>query len=75
MKHKGKLYRELRCHDCRKLICFEYVYAGRVFFDCPRCGTPNEFVFKHLKTTENEDNIKKEFTIDSNKLKNREVNN
>lgn len=58
-----KIYREVRCPNCRKLICYEYVYAGRIGFVCPRCDNYSELIFKHLKTIENEDNINKDFTI------------
>lgn len=61
MNINNKLYRELRCSSCRKLICYEYVYAGRLAFHCPRCGEFNELNFKHLRTPEVQDKIK-EFT-------------
>lgn len=59
---QGKKYRELRCNSCRKLICFEYIFAGRIAYICPRCGNTNEFILKHLPTEENKDRIKSEFT-------------
>ena len=66
MQFNKKLYRELRCNHCRKLICYEYIFAGRVYFKCPRCNEDNVFEFKHLKTQDN-DNILREFEV--NKLK------
>lgn len=54
-------YREMRCKACRKLICYEYVFAGRVAFTCPRCGELNEINFKHAKTKENLATIDNEF--------------
>lgn len=57
-----KPYRECRCKACRKLICYEYVFAGRIAFTCPRCGELNEIVFKHMKTKENVDTISTEFS-------------
>jgi len=58
----SKVYREVRCVHCRKLICYEYVFAGRIAFACPRCGELNEINFKHVQTKENVDTIKKDFT-------------
>lgn len=45
----GKIYRELRCTNCRKLICLEYVHSGRVAFHCPRCSEFNVFTFKSME--------------------------
>ncbi len=61
----GKTYRELRCKNdsCRKLFGYEVVFAGRLLIICSRCGTHNEYVFKHLKNKENEDKINSEFTV------------
>jgi phage FluMu protein Com len=59
----GKSYRELRCRFCHKFICYEYIFAGRVAHNCPRCGELNEFTFKHLKNKENSDIVSDEFTI------------
>lgn len=60
---KGQKYRELRCAYCRKLVCFEYIFAGRVVFDCPRCGKSSIFNFKHLPTRDAKATIENEFTI------------
>lgn len=59
----NKNYRELRCKKCRKLICFEYIFAGRIAFHCPRCDELNEVDFKHLKNKENQDTIDNEFVV------------
>jgi len=67
MKLNGKLYRELRCQNCRKLICFEYIFAGRIYFACPKCKHPNVFDFKYLKTAQNKSIINQEFTKLNNK--------
>jgi phage FluMu protein Com len=48
MKINDKFYRELRCKNCRKLICYEYVYAGRIAHTCSRCEELTEFTFKHF---------------------------
>jgi phage FluMu protein Com len=60
-----KPYRELRCRNCHKLICYEYVFAGRIAFSCPRCGELNEYDYKHLKTKDVENTMDNEFTINS----------
>lgn len=51
MKHNDKIYRELRCQHCRKLICYEYIYAGRIMYKCPRCNEENVFTFKHYSAS------------------------
>lgn len=58
-------YREARCKNdsCRKLLFYEYLFAGRIAMQCDRCGTMNIFDFKHLKTKANADTIDKDFTI------------
>lgn len=61
----NKLYRELRCKACRKLICFEYIFAGRIAFQCPRCSELNEHIFKHLQTQNVTDTMNKEFGMNS----------
>lgn len=58
----GKFYRELRCPNCRRLLYYEYVYAGRVAINCRSCDELVEVTFKHPKTKENIDVIDKEFT-------------
>ncbi len=45
----GKIYRELRCAKCRKLICLEYIHSGRIAFQCPRCGEFNSIEFNSLE--------------------------
>ena len=57
MDINGKIYREIRCKACHKLICYEYIFAGRIAFSCPRCGELNEMDFKHLKNKYNEKNM------------------
>ena len=65
----GKIYRELRCPHCRKLICYEYVHTGRVAFQCPRCGKFSNFNFKSMEAKEDKVDLKATFNI---KSKNRE---
>lgn len=47
-------YRELRCASCRKLICLEYVFEGRIKYICPRCGEESVFQFKHRQSAKND---------------------
>jgi hypothetical protein len=35
---KGRIYREVRCANCRAFICDEYIREGRIRFKCFRCG-------------------------------------
>lgn len=65
MTINGKFYRELRCATCRKLLCFEYIFAGRIAAYCSRCGDLNEIDLKHLNTQENKEIIQNEFAINS----------
>lgn len=67
MTLNNRVYRECRCKACRKLICYEYIFAGRIAFTCPRCGELNEISFKHLQTKENTDTIKNDFTSSQNR--------
>ena len=71
MKINDKLYRELRCNKCRKLICYEYIYAGRIAFNCPRCGELSEVELKYLKTTDNMKVMDNDYSI--NNLQTRKV--
>jgi phage FluMu protein Com len=59
----GKSYKELHCSKCQKLICYQNISAGIVFYQCSRCGYANEFIFKYYKNDENVDEIKKEYQI------------
>lgn len=35
---EGRIYREVRCPNCRAFICDEYIRLGRIRFKCFRCG-------------------------------------
>lgn len=60
----GKPYREVRCPHCHVLICYEYIFAGRIALDkCPKCGKESVFTFKHSKTTDNQAIIEDEFSV------------
>lgn len=60
----GKNYKELHCSKCQKLICYQNVSAGILYYHCPRCGFDNEFVFKYYRNNENIDEIKREYQIE-----------
>jgi len=49
IKNNKRFWRELRCKECRKLFCYEYVYNGRIKWKCTRCKTENTQVFKTPK--------------------------
>lgn len=59
----GKDYKELRCAKCQKFIVYQNVSAGILCIQCPRCDYLNEWVFKYLKTDENEAIIKKDYQL------------
>jgi len=65
MKINDKLYRELRCNKCRKLICYEYIYAGRIAFNCPRCSEFSEVELKYLKTADNMKVMDNDYSINN----------
>ena len=67
-----KLYREIRCPNCRRLLGYEYIYAGRLAFYCNRCGELTEMDFKHTQTKENVAIIKDDFTVASKKPESKE---
>lgn len=46
---KGRRYRELRCDSCHALICYEYIYNGRVLIKCWRCAKMKLMVFSRNK--------------------------
>lgn len=58
-----KFYREIRCPNCRRLLGYEFIYAGRLAFNCSRCGEFVELDFKHVQTKENIDTIKNDFSV------------
>lgn len=59
----GKQYKELRCAKCQKFVIYQNVSAGILAMQCPRCDYLNEWVFKYLKTDDNEDMIKKSYSL------------
>lgn len=59
-----KPYREVRCQHCHALICFEYIFAGRIAVDkCPKCGKKSVYTYKHIKTADNQTIINDEFSV------------
>lgn len=71
IKINDKTYRELRCSSCRKLIGYEYIFAGRFAFVCSRCGETSTYTFKHIRGGVNDAIIDNEFILKSNR---KEVN-
>lgn len=59
----NKSYREIRCPHCHKLICYEYIFAGRLAFTCPRCSELSTYSFKSFKTHETSGTIQDEFIL------------
>lgn len=49
IKINDEKYREIRCPRCRKLMGYEYVYTGRLAFECPRCSHVFTINLKNLK--------------------------
>lgn len=75
MKQNTKrFWRELRCSKCRKLLCYEYIYNGRVNWRCTRCKTENTQVFKTPERIMQEIQKRGEnsYNNDSNNLKQNE---
>lgn len=60
-----KFYREIRCAACRKLLGYEFIFAGRVALFCSRCGELNELKLTHMRTKENAATIETEFSVGS----------
>lgn len=54
---EGKHYREIRCSNdqCKALMGYEYVIAGRVAFFCRHCGELTSF---SRKITRNQYSVK-----------------
>ncbi len=53
--HEGRMYREVRCQECRRLLGYEYVRDGRLRFECPKCKRINVLVFKPVKKAKIDD--------------------
>lgn len=35
---EGRIYREVRCPNCRAFLCDEYIRYGRIRLKCFKCG-------------------------------------
>jgi|GEM_PF-5368133 len=60
---KGKEYNEIRCDHCDKLIIWEFILAGRMILECPRCKKVSVYNFKYSPTNINSDLVKKDFQL------------
>lgn len=53
----SEFWKEVRCEKCRRLICYEYVFAGRIMYKCPHCNhvakidyrTPKNLIVKLIE--------------------------
>ena len=50
LKYGNEAYRELRCPDCRALLCEEYLYEGRLRIKCRNCGEIITIKFRSPKS-------------------------
>lgn len=46
---QGRVYREIRCTECRAWLADEYLYSGRLVLQCFRCGAIIKITFKHTR--------------------------
>lgn len=60
---KGRIYREVRCDNCRGFLCDEYIRVGRIRIKCFRCGRITIMEFKPHRSKRNAE------TPGNNKLK------
>lgn len=42
----GRMYREVRCTECRAWLADEYIREGRIILKCFRCGNISLMVFR-----------------------------
>jgi len=64
IKSNDKFWKEVRCVKCRALLCFEYIFAGRIMIKCRKCGELNEINYKTTKTEFKKANLENEMIID-----------
>lgn len=59
----GRIYREVRCANCRAFLCDEYIRVGRIRIKCFRCGRITIMEFKPYRSkrskTASNSNLKK----------------
>jgi DNA-directed RNA polymerase subunit RPC12/RpoP len=53
----GKLYREIRCPNCKHMIGYDHDLLGTFGYNCPKCGIFSSITFKQLKTASNQARI------------------
>lgn len=66
IKSEDKFWKEVRCVKCRALLCFEYIFAGRIMIKCKKCKTINEIDYKTTKKEFTKANNENEMIIDRN---------
>jgi len=42
----GRMYREIRCNECRAWLGDEFIREGRIILKCFRCGNISLMVFR-----------------------------
>jgi phage FluMu protein Com len=69
IKSNDKFWKEVRCAKCRSLLCFEYIFAGRIMIKCRKCGEKNEINYKSTRKVFDNQNNDNEMIIDRDKKK------
>jgi len=69
IKSQNKFWKEVRCAKCRSLLCFEYIFAGRIMIKCRKCGEMNEINYKSTKKVFEQSNNEDEMIIDKDATK------
>ncbi len=46
---QGRVYREIRCSECRTWLADEYIFRGRLILKCRKCGKIVLMVFRPHK--------------------------
>mgnify|MGYP000937870973 FL=1 len=42
----SEFWKEVRCSKCRKLLAYEYIFAGRLLIKCYNCNELNKITYK-----------------------------
>lgn len=46
----GKKYRMVKCENCHKVLCYEYIFRGRIIVPCSDCAMLTVMVFRQDRT-------------------------